>query len=260
MLDPAAPTLRSRLPSGRAAGAAWFTLGDPTLVEIALRAGPVDAVVIDMQHGLFDRRGLEAAMGALPAGVPGIVRTRDHAPASVGEALDAGAEGVLVPLVENAAQARAVAAACFYPGDGLRSGTRSGGGIRPLSDFGLHAARANDAVMAGVMIETRAGIEAADAIAASGVDMVFVGTGDLALSLGVEPGDEAHEAACLKVLEACRGAGIAAGCFAMSAGAARRRAAQGFALAVAAIDLTIFETGTAAALAAWQEREPPGRS
>ena len=252
MFDPLAPTLRARLSDGPAVGAAWFTIGDPTLIEIAVRRGPPDAVVVDMQHGLFDRLSLEAAMGALPPGVLGLARTRDGAAASIGEALDAGAEGVLVPLVESAAQARAVAGACRYPSTGERSGHRSGGGIRPLGDFGTHAAHANEGVVAGVMIETVAGVEAAGAIAASSVDLVFIGTGDLALSLGTTPGSEAHEAACLAVLDACREAGVPCGCFAMDAAGARRRADQGFALSVAAIDLTLFEDAMGAAMAAWR--------
>ena len=156
-----------------------------------------------MQHGLFDRRGLEASIGVLPNGIPALVRTRDDADASIGEALDAGAEGVLVPLVESGAQAERIVRACRYP----PAGHRSGGGIRPLADFGLHAAHANDGVLAGVMIETRAGLDAAEEIAGSGADLVFIGTGDLALSLGAAPGSETHEAACLRILAACKAAG-----------------------------------------------------
>ena len=249
--DPANPVLRPRLSAGGPVGAAWFTLGDPALVEVACRAARFDAAVMDVQHGLFDRLRLEATLGAVPAGVPGLVRTRDDGPASIGEALDAGAEGVLVPLVESGEQARRAVEACLYPSDGPRSGRRSGGGIRPLGDFGLHAAKANDGVVAGVMIETRAGVAAAGAIAASGADLVLIGTGDLALSLGTAPGSEAHEAACMEVLGACRRAGVAAGCFAMDAAGARARIAQGFAFSVAAIDLSVIERGMAAELAEW---------
>ena len=249
MFDPKVPLLKPRLARGEAIGAAWFTIGDPTLLEIAARY-ELGTVVIDMQHGLFDRRGLEASIGVLPRDIPALVRTRDDADASIGEALDAGAEGVLVPLVESGAQAERIAHACRYP----PAGHRSGGGVRPLADFEAHAAHANDWVLAGVMIETQAGLDAAEEIAGSGVDLVFIGTGDLALSLGVAPGSKAHEAACLRILAACKASGIPCGCFAMDAASAIRRAEQGFALTVAMIDLVLFESGVAAASEAWRAR------
>ncbi|MEM8856240.1 MAG: aldolase/citrate lyase family protein, partial [Pseudomonadota bacterium] len=93
-----------------------------------------------------------------------------------------------------------------------------------------------------------AGVEAAEAIARSGVDMVFIGTGDLALSLGVAPGSKAHEEACQKVLEACKAAKIQAGCFAMGPEAAVARIEQGFAFTVATIDIVAFEATTRAAI------------
>ncbi|MEO1103651.1 MAG: aldolase/citrate lyase family protein [Pseudomonadota bacterium] len=255
-LDPTAPRLKHRLAAGEPVGAAWFTLGSVTLIEVACRHGP-DAVVIDMQHGLFDRLGLEAAVAASTA--PVLVRTRDDHAASIGEALDAGAEGVIVPLVENAVAAAAVAAACRYPPDGHRSG----GGIRPLADFAAHVGHATKGVVAGVMIETEAGVKNAAAIAKSGVDFVFIGTGDLALSLGVAPGSKAHEAACQKVLSACRRAKVPCGVFALSAEAAVARSAQGFALTVATIDLGAFEDATKAALDTFRTAaltpEPPAK-
>ncbi len=252
LFDPAAPRLKPRLAAGEPTGVAWFTLGSATLIEIASRHGP-DAIVIDMQHGLFDRVSLEAAIGASRA--PVLVRTRDAVPASIGEALDAGAEGVIVPLVESGEAAAAVAAACRYP----PSGNRSGGGIRPLANFAAHAGSANAGIVAGVMIETAAGVEAADAIAASGVDFVFIGTGDLALSLGTAPGSEAHQAACARILKACRAKKIPCGVFAMSAEAAAGRIGEGYALSVATIDLDAYESATRTALATFRDTAKPPR-
>ena len=245
LFDPKNPRLKPRIAAGEPVGVVWLTLGLPTLAEIASRHGP-DAVVVDMQHGLFDRLSLEATIAA--ATVPVLVRTRDDHPASIGEALDAGAEGVIVPLVETAEAARQAARACRYP----PAGHRSGGGIRPLADFAAHIAHSSDGLVAAVMIETAAGVEAAAEIADSGVDMVFIGTGDLALSLGTAPGSEAHEAACQTVLAACRKAGIPCGVFAMAPEAAVARIAQGFALTVASIDIEAFESTTKAALATFR--------
>jgi len=253
LFDPASPRLKPRLAKGQPTGAVWLTLGSVALVEIACRHAP-DAVVIDMQHGLFDRLSLEAAIGASTA--PVLVRTRDDAPPSIGEALDAGAEGVIVPLIESGEAARAVAAACRYPPDG----NRSGGGIRPLADFAAHATGANKGIVAGVMIETADGVAAAKEIAASGIDFVFIGTGDLALSLGTAPGSEAHQAACDTVLAACKAAKIPCGIFAMSAEAAAARIGEGYALSVASIDLEAFEGATRSALATFRDTaRPPAR-
>ncbi len=257
ILDPKKARLKKALKAGGPLGVAWFTLGSTVLIEVAGRHG-MDAVVIDMQHGLFDRLTLEAAITASDA--PVLIRTRDDTSASIGEALDAGAEGVLVPLVESAEAAAAVVSACRYP----PAGHRSGGGVRPLADFGAYSSTANGAVVAGVMIETAKGLEAADAIAASGVDMVFIGTGDLALSLGVAPGSPEHGAACATILAACRKAKTPCGIFAMSAAAAAARIGEGYALSVATIDVAAFEARTAEDLAAFRDgtaaAAKPGRS
>jgi 2-dehydro-3-deoxyglucarate aldolase/4-hydroxy-2-oxoheptanedioate aldolase len=110
MFNPAAPTLKNRLSKGEPLGVFWFTLGNVSIIEAAIAAG-ADAVVIDMQHGLFDRTTLEAAIAVVPAGVPCLVRVEDDSATAIGRALDAGAEGVIVPLVETGKQAaRAVSA------------------------------------------------------------------------------------------------------------------------------------------------------
>ena len=187
MFDPANPTLRRRLAKGDCIGAVWLSLGSVALCELAALSRP-DAIVIDMQHGLWDRLSLEAAIGVTPSSVPVLVRVGENTAAAIGQALDAGAEGVIVPLVESAEAARAAVAAARYP----PKGTRSGGGIRPLAHFPDYVAAAGALVVA-VMIETRLGLRHARAIAAvPGVDMVFIGTGDLALSIGAFPADTAR--------------------------------------------------------------------
>ena len=124
------------------------------MVELAARAKP-DAIVIDMQHGLWERAALEAAIGVTPAAVPVLVRVAENSAIAIGTALDAGAEGVIVPLVETAAQARAAVAAARYP----PRGARSGGGIRPLAQFADYVAAAGGAIVVAVMIETNKGLQ-----------------------------------------------------------------------------------------------------
>lgn len=245
MLDPSRPTFRARLARGEPMAALWLALGAPALAELAARALP-DAIVLDLQHGLWDRAGIEAAAGVVPPSVPLLARVAENRAAAIGTALDAGCEGVIVPLVESGAEAAAAVAAARYPPHGLRSG----GGIRPLMDFPAHVAAARE-VAAVVMIETAAGVaRAAEIAAVPGLDMVFIGTGDLALSLGAAPGEAAHEGACRAVLAACRAAGLPCGIFTMSPAAARARAAEGYALTVAANDAGLIAEGFAGAVRA----------
>lgn len=259
MFDPAHPSLKSRL-GGGTLGLGWFALGSPALVEIAVGAG-VEAVVIDMQHGLFDRVTLEGAIAVVPADVPCLVRVEDQTPAAIGRALDAGAEGIIVPLVESAEEARRLAAACHYPPKGVRSG----GGIRPLRDFAGYRRAADDAIAVGVMIETAAGVADAEAIAATAhVDFVFIGTGDLALSLGTTPARQAaFERACHDVRAAAAAAGKPCGIFTMDAAAAAARTREGFDITVVANDITVVTEGFAGAATRFAENEdirrPAGR-
>ncbi len=252
MFDLKNPALKRRLTDGPALGTYWFALGNIPMIEAALDAG-AEAIVIDMQHGLFERAALEAAVAAVPSGASCLVRVEDDTPTSIGRALDAGAEGILVPMVETGKQARAAAAACHYPPKGIRSG----GGLQPMRDFQTYIDVAPDAIAVGVMIETAKGVENAEKIAAAeNVDFVFIGTGDLALSLGTAPGSEAHNAACRKVLEACRRVGTPCGIFTFSGEAAAARIAEGYAMTVVANDVSAASAHFNAAQSAFKGARP----
>lgn len=229
------PTLKTRLAERSPVGVFWFSLGSVAVIEAAIAAG-AEAIVIDMQHGLFDRLTLEAAIGAVPANVPCLVRIEDHSATAIGRALDAGAEGLLIPLIESAEQAARAAAACHYP----PIGHRSGGGVRPLLDFGAYREAADRAITVGVMIETAKGAEnAADIAAADHVDFVFIGTGDLALSLGGSLGPtDAHDQACAAIFKASAEAGKPCGTFTTSAEAAARQIDEGYWMTVVANDIS----------------------
>jgi 2-keto-3-deoxy-L-rhamnonate aldolase RhmA len=248
MFDPAAATLKKRLSKGERLGVFWLALGSVTMVEAAVAAG-AEGIVIDMQHGLFDRTALEAAVAVVPPHIPCLVRVEDDSATAIGRALDAGAEGVIVPLVETSKQAARAAAAAHFP----PKGHRSGGGIRPLRQAG-YMATAADNITVGVMIETKAGLTNAAAIAATkNADFVFIGTGDLALSLGTQPGSTAHSKACNAILRACRKAGTPCGTFTMTAEAAAARAADGFWMTVVANDVSAVGGAFSAAAAAFKK-------
>lgn len=222
---------------------AWFSIGSVPVVEIGARRG-CDAAVIDLQHGLWDRMTTHLAVSAL-RDVPIVVRVAAITTAAIGEALDSGAVGILVPLVDTAEQAEAAVAAATFP----PQGNRSGGGVRPLAQGFPSYVATHSRPLIGLMIETVAGVDNAAAIAAvPGVDFIFIGTGDLALSLGCFPArDERHEQACQAVRSACREAGVPCGIFTLDAAEARSRREQGFAITVAANDIDIIARGFAGA-------------
>ena len=225
------------------------------MVEIAAGAKP-DAIVIDAQHGLFDRQTLEHAVGAASRHAGVLVRTAENTAMAISQALDSGAEGVVVPLIELDHQAAdAVAAARFPP-----QGHRSAGGVRPLSgDFAQYCAQANAHTVVGVMIETQRGVRNAAAIAHTpGIDFVLIGTGDLAMSLGVAPGDPRHEQACRTVLEACRAAHVPCAIFTGHAEAAIARRREGYNLVVVANDIDIVARGFSSAMKRFTQETASG--
>ncbi len=242
-IDPAptrADDLRARL-RGPGLSLAWFCMGSVALIEIGGRQG-CDAAVIDLQHGLWDPLSAHLAVSAL-GDVPVIARVAGID--TIGAALDSGATGVIVPLIESADQARrAVAMAQFPP-----AGIRSGGGVRPLSSGFAAYVRGHAQPLIGVMIETVEGVANVAAIAATpGLDYIFIGTGDLALSIGCFPVvDERLDTACTTIRAACDSADLPCGIFTTTADAARIRAAQGYAVTVSANDIAIVAQGFAAA-------------
>lgn len=238
-----AASLRHRLRQGAPVGLMWFAIGSPALVEIALEAGlgakggflsEGRAIVIDAQHGLWSRSGIEAAIGAVAGRMPVLVRVADHGATGIAQALDSGAEGVIAPLVETAEQALAVVAAARFPPEG----GRSAGGVRPLmGGFGPYLDRARKQTVVAVMIETRLGLANAAAIAATpGIDLVFVGTGDLELALGGEAAAKL-EPACEAIRAACTAAGLACGRFTGKPAEARAVAAAGYPVSVVSTDI-----------------------
>ena len=136
----------------------WATIPSPLTAEVAAMAG-ADYVVVDQQHGAVDPTAMVAMLQAIRlGGAAALVRVARNDPWIIGNALDLGALGVIVPMVESAEQAAEAVAACRYATQGVRSvgvlrGTSGSGALEPP--------------LCLVMVETRAGLEAADAIAAT---------------------------------------------------------------------------------------------
>lgn len=228
--------------SGGTAINAWLAIPSSYSAEVVGHSG-FDVVTVDLQHGMigFDAAlGMFQAISATPA-VP-FARVQRNDPALVMQLLDAGAYGIICPMVSTAHQAADFASACRYP----PSGIRSFGPARGLLYGGFdYFAKANEEIVALAMIETAEGLENLEAIVATeGLDGIYVGPNDLCLALGVAPSAESEEPVVTKAVErivgACRRAGKVAGIFCSSGAAAARRVEQGFALVTSGNDANLL--------------------
>jgi 4-hydroxy-2-oxoheptanedioate aldolase len=160
---------------------AWLTLNSPFLIELIGEAG-WDCVTIDQQHGLGGNDVLLQCLTAARAcGLPAIVRVAENDPGLVGRALDAGAQGIMCPLIETIEDAEAFVRAVKFP----PRGNRSWGPYRARLDYeGDYFTTANDWTIACPQIETRGALDELDEILAlDGVDMVCFGPNDLSVAL-----------------------------------------------------------------------------
>ncbi len=252
MVPCAADRLRNALAQGECLGVVWLALGSAAVAELAAQSG-ADAVVLDLQHGLFERRELEAAIGLAGRLVPVLVRVEANDAGAIGTALDAGADGIIVPLIEGPEAAARACAFARYPPEGQRSV----GGVRVLADFAAYRAGRGARPFVAVMIETQQALAQADAIAAvPGLDLVFIGTGDLALSLAAAPGDAAVAAACERIRAACQKARLACGLYTPSLAEACARRQQGYQMVVTCSDLGLLLSGFAAARVGFAPQAP----
>lgn len=225
MIEP----LKERWQRGEVTLGAWCNIGNSLTAEILAKGG-FDWVLVDMQHGCM---GYETAVEMIRAidlaGVSPLVRVPWNEPAMVGRMLDAGAMGIVAPMVQSVAETQMLVESCRYP----PAGRRSLGPIRVVTRDGLgYIATANDKIAVIPMIETVEALAAVEEIAAvPGVDALFVGPFDLSFSLGLRPGDNdgepAFDDAMARVNAAAKANGIATAVLSTTA-LAPRRAAQGF--------------------------------
>lgn len=204
-----AGTLRARLARGDVAICMAVRLVRSVEIVTIARTVGYDALYVDLEHGQTDLAATaQICAAALAADLSPLVRVPSHSAADIGRALDAGAAGIIVPHVENAAEAEAVVRRAKYPPRGQRS---FGGLALQLGYAALPQAEAmqrlDEQGLVIAMIETGAAVEAAAEIAAvDGIDMLLVGSGDLGADLGL-PGRQDHprmRAAIATVAEACR--------------------------------------------------------
>ena len=218
--------VRRRWSEGQPCHGLWSLLPGVVSAEVLARTGP-DFVVVDLQHGAVtetDLPGVAAAIRA--AGSVPLVRTRSPLFADVGRPLDLGACGVIVPNVRDAEHASEVVAATHFAPRGVRSiGRLSGGSDQPL-------------VIA--MVETATALDDLDAVlAVPGLDGVYVGPGDLSLSLGLDGADRAAElrGVLSSIVARAGAAGVPVGVHAYNGEDAAGYAGEGATIVTVAVDV-----------------------
>lgn len=223
-----ANTIRSRIAAGQPVVNGWLSIASPYSAEGVGHSG-VHAVTVDLQHGMLgfsDALAMMQAISATPA-IP-MVRVPDLNPAKIMHLLDAGAYGIICPMISTPEQTAQLVAACRYPPHGNRSFGPSRGLLYGGADY---VAEADNTVMAIPMIETAEAVERIDEILdVAGVDMVYLGPNDLAFALDGHVGHPRpeSEAALLHVLSAAKQRGVPVGIFCGSGEEARTRVQQGF--------------------------------
>jgi 4-hydroxy-2-oxoheptanedioate aldolase len=227
---------------------AWLTLNNPFLIELIGEAG-WDCITIDQQHGLG---GNEALLGCLTAaracGLPAIVRVAENSPGLIGRALDAGAQGIMCPLIGNVDDAEAFVQAVKFPPRGNRSwGPYRARLDHPGSDYFKVA---NGWTIACPQIETRGALDQLDDILAlDGVDMVCFGPNDLSVALTGRLDIWAPEVkdAMTLVLSKCREMSVMALIFANDVDYAKPRVKEGWDVVAVGTDAGWFSKAAAAA-------------
>lgn len=229
--------IRTTLEAGQASIGSWLNLTSPLSAEVMAAAG-FQWLAVDAEHAAFDLglithtfRAIESR-GAIP-----LVRIWDHDPVTIARVLDAGAWGVVVPHVSNPEQAEKLAQATRYPPRGVRSvGTGRCVTLDGYRDW------IDDEVLCIPQIEDLEGIEKAEEIASvEGINIGFLGPGDLALSMGVEVGHPDHEAALQRFRAGCHRASKPCGIPTRDAASTKERIAQGFNFIDLSNDLRFLE-------------------
>lgn len=225
-------TVRARelLAQGRVVLNGWSVIPGGFLAEV-MASLECDAHTIDLQHGLIGQQEMVAMLQAISTRpITPMVRLAANNPTLVGHALDAGAMGVICPLINSPEEAAAFVAACRYPPIGIRSSGATRAIVYAGFDYGAHA---DDQVLKFAMIETADALRRVDEIAATpGLDGLYVGPSDLSLALGGSQGFDKDEPAMIDayaaIVKACRQFGLTAGIHTASPAFAGRMAEMGF--------------------------------
>lgn len=194
--------LKHRLAAKETVFGCWLGMADAYAAEMAATCG-FDWLLIDGEHAPNDLRTTMAQLAVLePSPSLPVVRLRDDDPARIKQVLDAGAQSLLIPMIETAEQARRAVAATRYPPEGIRGVGSSLARASRFSAIPDYLKTANDQICLILQVESRAGLAALDDILAiPGIDCVFIGPADLAADMG-HLGNASHPEVRVAVLAA----------------------------------------------------------
>ncbi len=256
--------LKSSWAEGKATTNGWICLPHVLSVE-AMASQPWDSITLDMHHGFIDLPDLANLLAAMAgtrnAPVP-LVRVPWNDPGVIYRALDAGAQGIVCPMVNTAAEAEQFVGAVKYP----PIGQRSFGPIRGLLREGPgYVGSANDSCLALAQIETRQAMQNIDAImAVSGLDGVYVGPSDLGFDYGFPPEFDSQRPEMLalydQVIAAAKSHGVAAAIHNSTAAYAKTMAARGFNMVTFGSDLGFILAANQEAIATYADASPANTS
>ena len=246
---------------GKPAVGGWLSIPHCYPAEVMAHTG-LDWLCIDMQHGCIDYSDVVPMLTAISTtAVTPLVRVPWNEPSMIMKVLDAGAYGVIVPMVSNRAEAERAVAACRYPPAGIRSNGPNRALLYGGADYQKHADRE---MICAVMIETAEGIEKMDEIISTpGLDVAYIGPTDLALALGLAPvmdnEEPKHVATVNRMLETCRRHKVVAGIHTGGSRFTQRYIDQGFRMVMLIADrvaMSNWVKAEAGRLTGWKPLAP----
>ena len=247
-------TLAKRFRDGETVFSGWCGLPYPLVAEALAREG-FPAVTIESQHGLWDVAGILHGIAAVrQGGAAPIVRVPLNDFALVSRSLDFGAEGIIAPMINTPADARAFAAAAKFPPVGERSwGPHRAMTLGGVPDMPTYLREANDHVVTFAMIETRTALQNFDAIIATpGIDGFFLGPSDLSIALSdgknVDPLSKEVDGHLDTMIAAAQRAKKIPGAYCHSAERAAALAKRGVKFLAVSGDLSMLRAGAAAVM------------
>ncbi|MBI4312297.1 MAG: 2,4-dihydroxyhept-2-ene-1,7-dioic acid aldolase [Chloroflexi bacterium] len=248
---------------GKPVSAGWLSTGSPYVAEIMAHAG-FDAVILDLQHGMgfTTEKAIQCMQAISTTDTVPLCRMAWNDPKDIQFVLDAGAYGVIVPLVNTKAEAEHAVGAAKYPPLGYRS---TGVNRARLYGGADYVQNANQETFVLVMIETMQAVNNLEEIAkVKGLDGFYVGPGDLAVSLGITPGPDArrdprHAAACQKVVDVARANHLVPCHHGSGPEEAADRFAQGFMMCQIGSDAGMVTNGCGAAVKALADAQAKKR-
>ncbi|MGC1276416.1 MAG: aldolase/citrate lyase family protein [Planctomycetaceae bacterium] len=237
--------VKAALAAGRPQVGTWLSFDNVFSARLMARVG-FPWLTLDLEHSPIDWSDAGTIFGAIAdAGCVPLVRVPRGEHSLIKRVLDAGAMGIVVPMVDTVEQAREAIAAAKYP----PAGNRSVGGSMHALNFGATAgdyyAKANDEILVILQTESPRGVENAEAIySLPGVDAIFVGPNDLRAQMrtadGTDPTAEAHETMLQRILQAGKKTGTPVGLHTQSVDDVKRRIAEGWQFLAVASELRMM--------------------